>query len=610
MVFIKPQYRPLMYAVITVALVLAVAGLYRMNNQTASLAYQDDIDVFLDDLYVKLVVRNPERINSAGLEVESYGIEYRNTELSDLTTVHTQETFEIYQQALDILQEYEEGALTEDQAVQKNSLMWALENEIDKEAFLHHDYLIHSQGYHSWVIEFLTRYHPIQDLDGAKEYIQRLSQVQSQISQLMENINIQEAEGIRPPQRIITAVETQIDQIASIESAKDHPLYQVFVSKLEEMEDTTDEEKEELEEEARVIINEEIVPSYDELLALVEDIKMQEIRSPVRENMGVWELPNGEAYYQWKLTDYNNTDMTPEEIHDLGLAKADEIMKEMSVIFDELGYENQTHQEVLRELMRQEPLEGEEEIIASFQRQLERGESIMNEIIEPDLLPIGELEIRNIPDHSILRPYDYYYVRPSPDGAQTGTFYINNQRPQLDWAIETVGFHEGVPGHHLQLAIEIQQENIPAVNQLFRYRGYAEGWAVYGEGLARDFELFDDDYGELGYLRRQLLNAGSSVVDTGIHHHQWTRKEAVDYLSDLMGSNMTAVVDDIIENPGFITAYLVGEVEMYELRDKAEAALGNDFELREFHSVILENGNLPFEILENEVDKYIVNSKE
>ena len=226
-------------------------------------------------------------------------------------------------------------------------LEWALENEIDKEAFLHNDYKIHSQGYHFWVIEFLTRYHPIHDLNGAKEYIQRLAQVQSRISQLMENINHQEAKGIRPPHRIISAVEAQTDEIADIESPTEHPLYLVFVSKLEEIEDITDEEKEGLIEEAAKIINDEIMPSYAELSTLIEDIKMQELRSPLRESMGVWELPDGEAYYQWKLTNYNNTDMTPEEIHELALIRVDEIMTEMREIFDELGYENQTHQQVL-----------------------------------------------------------------------------------------------------------------------------------------------------------------------------------------------------------------------------------------------------------------------
>jgi uncharacterized protein (DUF885 family) len=313
--------------------------------------------------------------------------------------------------------------------------------------------------------------------------------------------------------------------------------------------------------------------------------------------------------------------MTPEEVHQVGLAEVARIKKEMWDILLSEGYMDTTRTlgEVIQTLNKEDRFlfpdsdEGRKMIIEEYNRILDEISVGLDDAF--DLRPKAGLEVRRVPEFKEEGSAGAYYNRPTMDGSRGGIFYANlrNVHETVKFGMKTLAYHEGIPGHHFQLAIQSELEGVPVFRTIGLFTAYTEGWALYSERLAWELGFYDNDpFGNLGRLQAEMFRAVRLVVDTGIHFKKWTREEAIAYMVANTGMTTSEVVTEIeryIVMPGQACAYKIGMLKILELRDKAKTELGDDFDLKEFHNVVLVNGAVPLDILEDLVNDYIEGSK-
>jgi len=313
--------------------------------------------------------------------------------------------------------------------------------------------------------------------------------------------------------------------------------------------------------------------------------------------------------------------MTPAEVHDLGLSEVARIKSEMWEVLISEGYSNAdtsiTIGEVIQGINKEERFlfpdndEGRELIIAEYNRILDEVSEGIDDAF--DIRPKAGLEVKRVPEFKEEGSAGAYYNRPAMDGSRGGTFYANlrNVHETVKLGMKTLAYHEGIPGHHFQIAIQSELEGMPIFRTIGLFTAYIEGWALYTEQLAWELGFYDDDpFGNLGRLQAEMMRAVRLVVDTGIHFKKWTREEAIEYMvanTGMTTSEVTTEIERYIVMPGQACAYKIGMIKILELREKAKQQLGDKFELRKFHNVVLKNGAVPLDILEEIVDGYIEN---
>jgi uncharacterized protein (DUF885 family) len=334
---------------------------------------------------------------------------------------------------------------------------------------------------------------------------------------------------------------------------------------------------------------------------------------------GVGRLPDGAAYYQAMLKQFTTTDYTAEQIHALGLAEVARIQAEMDALLVSQGFTEGTVAERMLALGKDPRYlvpntdEGRAELLARYRSILDDLAARMPEYFRT--IPAGKLAVERVPVSSEKGSAGAYYNPAAMDGSRQGTFYANlrDTAETPTWGMKTLAVHEGIPGHHFQIATALELEGMPLIRQQTLYSAYAEGWALYAEQLAAEIGFYEDDpLGDLGRLQGEIFRAARLVVDTGLHAKGWTREQAIAYLVDTTGtaeSDSTSEVERYMGLPGQATAYKVGHLKILELREKAKAELGPKFVLKDFHTVVLENGGVPLGVLERLVDEWIAEVK-
>ena len=334
---------------------------------------------------------------------------------------------------------------------------------------------------------------------------------------------------------------------------------------------------------------------------------------------GVWSLPNGDAYYAARLRSYTTTDYTAEEIHQIGLSEVDRIGARMKEIFVELGYDvNKPDGEMMNDLnenpdfLYADTPDRKEIVVADYNQMVKEAE----EDVRPYFarFPKSPVEVRAIPEYSEQTAAGGYYQAPALDGSRPGVFYANlydiKQTPTF--GMRTLTFHEAVPGHHFQIALNQENEDLTMYRKMgYRTSAFTEGWALYSEQLAVEVGMTKNLYDELGVLQSEMFRANRLVVDTGMHFKRWTREEAMAYMKKTTGMSDTEVrveIERYIVWPGQATSYKMGMLKILELRKKAKDALGKKFDIREFHTVVLDQGIVPLFILEDIIDEWIATS--
>ena len=572
-----------------------------------------NINLFFAKSAIKFVKDSPETLSSLRV-LEPMGIDGHNAKLDDASIEAGDEMMVELQETYDTLMSYEDTDLDPADKMSKDVLAALLSVVIENQRFRFHNYPVNQLfGVQSNFPSFMESTHQIEDEGDAEDYISRLRAVDLKFSQVLDGLKHREQLGILPPQFVVSKVVEEMQNFVNTPPEEGI----LMVSLLEKMDDAKLDEslQKELAQEAKQVIENSVYPAYRELI----DYFVQ-LDKKVEKNQGVWNLPDGDDYYQSALKLFTTTNATPEEIHQYGLSEVDRIQAEILAVLEQEGWDtSQGFSASIENLANSEQFyysdskEGRMQILADY-------ETILDDIV-PELsetfhdVPAAEMEVQRIPEFKEKTSPGAYYQRPAFDGSRPGVFYANlyDIKATPKYGMMTLAYHEGIPGHHFQIAIQQEQDDLPFFRRLIPFTAFSEGWALYAERLAYEMGMYEGKpYANIGRLQAELFRAVRLVVDTGIHAKRWSRERAINYMLDNTGmaeSDVIAEIERYFVMPGQATAYKMGMRHILMLRNRAQQALGNDFDIRDFHRVILTNGAVPLTIMEQLVDEYITENK-
>ena len=565
---------------------------------------------FLTRELVYDALKSPEVLTYMGI-LEEYGFRSHNGKLSDYSLKKDSDDLREIKKDYRIVNSYQDEHLTSDELTSKKIALFQLRNEIDERTkYPYHNYpLRQMNGLHTQILEFMTDVHPIKDLKDGEYYLSRLEMIPIVFSQILEKMTKRKELKIFPPTFMVQRVIDQINNVLSL-SIDENPIITIFEEKLLKLE-LTEEQVSDLRERAIYIFNEKVLPSYKLLLK-----HMEEILPLANLNDGVWSLPDGDNYYALKLRKMTTSNFTAEEIHQIGLSEVERISREITKILKAEGYENfENIGSILIQLNESDRFlfpdtqESREEIINIYNDIIIESSKIMSSYFHR--LPKADVIVKPVPSYSEESAAGGYYRGPSMDGTRPGIFYANlyDIKATPKFGMKTLAFHEAIPGHHFQIALNLENKELGFYRRFgVNATAYTEGWALYAEQLAVEIGLSEDPFDKIGFLQSELFRAVRLVVDTGIHYKKWTREEAITYMFEKTGKAMSSVVAEIeryISWPGQACSYKIGMIKILELRQKAKELLGEDFEIKDFHDFIIENGEIPLTILEDNFKKWI-----
>lgn len=484
-------------------------------------------------------------------------------------------------------------------------------------AFKYNDYgyvFDQMNGAQSQIPAFLINIHRIDNKSDARAYINRLYGIGPGLNQAIASSKARAAKGIMPPKWVFPYVISDARNVISgapFGAGPDAPLYADFKAKVAKLA-ISDVEKNLLIEQAAQALNTAVKPAYE---ALIAEMTAQEKVAGTDD--GVWRFPDGAGYYAERLSNYTTTNMTADQIHELGLAQVARIHREMAVVQKKMGVKGDL--QAFFKDMRETPkfyAPETDEGRALYLAETQKAQDAITPLLPKwfGTLPKAPLVVKRVEEFREKSAGKAFYQRPAPDGSRPGTYYANLYKmadmPLTE--VEALFYHEGIPGHHLQLAIQTELKDVPAFRKFGGVTAYSEGWGLYSEKLAKDMGLYTDPARDFGRLQLELHRAIRLVVDSGLHHKRWTREQAIKYVQDNSADAPGGIVKAIeryIIYPGQATAYMVGRLKISELRDKAQKALGAKFDVRGFHDTVLKSGPVPLDVLEEQVDAWIALKK-
>lgn len=552
-----------------------------------------DFDSFVDQSYRRLLLRDPDNIVRLGL---SESLEMEEVQLTNASEAYARETQELQAGILEMLRQYDREALTPEQQLTYDVYEWYLDDEVRGHAFCYSDYVV-SQfliHYPSNLVYFFTDIHPLSDLQDARDYVTRLSQVGMVLDQVLESLELREDAGYVLPSFILSQVVNDLRYLAYSQPVST-PFYSTLVEKFGPLDGVSPADMEELLGEAEREIGDTVLPAF---MTMLDFLKDQQERAT--DEVGAWRFHNGEAYYAQVLRHHTTTDLTADQIHELGLQEVERIRTEIQAISDQLGYpEGADLQTIYGRAGRDGGQVAGSQVLEAYEAIIDNVEQRLPEVFHR--LPDGKIEV-------LASPNGNFYEAAARDGSRPAAFYASFGAGQYHYRMPTLAYHETMPGHHLQIALS-QEMDAPLFRSTVEFTGHVEGWALYAEKLAWEMGLYQDDpYGDLGRLQQELTRAVRMVVDTGIHAKKWTFNQGVDYFVEHTAFSYQTAQFEVARYvvwPGQAVAYKVGELKILELRQRAMDASGEGFDLREFHDLVLGHGSLPLEILERIVDAFI-----
>ncbi|WMJ75181.1 DUF885 domain-containing protein [Cytophagaceae bacterium ABcell3] len=471
-------------------------------------------------------------------------------------------------------------------------------------------------GLHSSAPSFLINVHRIDSIPDAEDYIARLEGMEPLFEQFMEKVKVREEKDIMPPkfvyERVINDCKSLLQGVPFDDSDKPSSLWKDFTSKVESL-DISSEEEERLLAEGRSALTGKVQPVYEKLIDF-----LQESSENATTEDGVWKLPDGDEFYQYALRRNTTTELTPEEIFEIGKTEVERIRGEMKELMEQVGFEGDL--QAFYEYLREDPKfyypdteEGRQAYISRAEAILDSMKTLLPRIF--NTLPEAELVVKPVEPFREKSSPAAFYQSPAPDGSRPGIFYANtsDMRAMPKYEMEALAYHEGLPGHHMQIAIAQELEGIPTFRRLGNYTAYAEGWGLYSELLPKEMGLYENSYSDFGRLTMEMWRACRLVLDVGIHYKKWTREEAIDYLctnTPNAQEDCRREIERYIVYPGQATSYKTGMLKILEIRDFARQELGEDFDISRFHDAILTDGALPLDILEENMQNWIEKEKQ
>ena len=579
--------------------------------ETAATAMQDeDINAKLDDWFE---AKFTEGVKQYPQFMAQLGIKERMDEWNDPSRAFALEQLDSTRQDMEELKaNFDPATLDESHKLSYRLYMQQSEDQLDGDKWWHYGYPFNQMfGVHSGIPAFLINNHRIDNIEDAQNYVKRLEGVEAYLGGVLKNSKASAAKGIMPPEFVYGHVVKTAENIvtgAPFDDGDDLNLMLAdFKKKVEKLE-LEDTEKEELYAAAIAALLTSVKPAYT---ALVTEMKRQEKLTTTDD--GAWKLTDGAEFYAYRLNRMTTTDMSAEDIHNLGLSEVARIHGEMRDIMKTVGFEG-TLQDFFQYLQ-DEPRFTYEDSDAGREAYLKEATRII-EVMKTRLddvflrTPKADLEVKRVEAFREKAGSKAFYNRPAADGSRPGYYYANLYKIEdmPKYQMEALAYHEGIPGHHMQLSIAQELDGIPKFRKFGGYTAYSEGWGLYSEYLPKEMGFYADPYSDFGRLAMELWRAARLVVDTGLHDKKWTREEAIKYLTDNTPNpenDCTKAIERYIVMPGQATAYKIGMIKILELREEAKEQLGDKFDIREYHDVILAAGAVPLNVMEERVDSWV-----
>jgi uncharacterized protein (DUF885 family) len=461
---------------------------------------------------------------------------------------------------------------------------------------------------------FMQTTHVVGNDKTARNYVERLRAMGDKLDEVTADMQRQAKAGVVLPAALL---ERSLSVIQDTVAAKPeaNALVTSFVERMNKVKSLDGPRKQQLQREAVEALKTHVYPAYARMSAALVAQKP----AAASQGAGVGRLPEGAAYYADMLKQATTTDYTPAQVHALGLAEVTRISAEMDTLLKAQGLAAGSVGARMTALGKDPRFlypnddDGRKQALERYQQILDEVSARMPEYFRS--LPAKHLTVERVPTSQEKGTSGAYYQQAAMDGSRPGMFFANlrDMKEVPQWGMKTLAYHEGIPGHHFQISIALGLKDLPLIRQQTLYTAYAEGWALYAEAFAAEIGMYKDDpWGDLGRLQLELLRAARLVVDTGLHAEGWSRERAIDYMVSTTGmaeGDVTSEVERYMALPGQACAYKVGELKILELREKAKAALGPKFNLKDFHAVVLENGGVPLTVLEQLVNEWIARAQ-
>jgi uncharacterized protein (DUF885 family) len=592
-------------------LIVAVAAIsVPANAQTRDqiAAESKRANEFFDKCWDENLARHP-------VDESFYGIKTHYDQLEDLSDEKAAADHAIWQRQLATLKRDFKPELLDAQA-QLSYQLFEREAEREAEEFkFRFDVYPVSQmrGVHAQIPTFLINIHKIDNVKDAEAYIARLNAIPKLFDQLIVNLRAREEKGVVAPRFVFPLVLDACHKVIRGKpfdsTATDSPLLEDFTRKTAALKDIDSATRDRLLSEATAALTGSVKPAYQKLIAFLEDQSKR-----ATDDAGVWKFADGAEFYRSTLQRVTTTNLTANEIHEIGLKEVARIHGEMTRIKDKVGFKGDL--QAFFKFMREDRQfylpdtdEGRGKYLKRAVETINEMKKHLNELFATK--PKADIVVKAVEKFRERSAGHAFYQRPAPDGSRPGMFYVNLREMQSNptYQLEALAYHEGIPGHHMQIAIAQELTGIPKFRKFSSaYTAYSEGWGLYTELAPKEIGMYRDPYSDFGRLALELWRAARLVVDTGIHDKRWTREQAIEYLKKNTPNSEADCIDSInryIVMPGQATAYKIGMIKILELREKAKKQLGSRFDIRQFHDVVLTNGALPLDVLEELVDRWI-----
>lgn len=572
------------------------------------------LNLFYEKVFAQVLFDHPEILSTLGL-VEQFGITSHNGKLDDESPVHQQREFDRWKHDLLQLHEYPLPRQSASQKLSTRVLDWFLQIQAEGEKWQWHDYPVNQLfGVQNQFPSFMANTHRLLSEKDCNYYVMRLDALPKKFDQVLDGLKIREQKQILPPRFVVEEVLKEMTDFIA-KPASENILATSFKTRAAKIDKLSDAERADFQARVETAITNKVYPAYQKLIDY-----FHEVLPKTTTDDGVWKLPDGDAFYAYKLHENTTTTLNPTEVHELGLREVSRIESEMRTILDANGFAGQPIGEAMDKLAKDPRFlysnddKGRAEALARYTELIKQATDRSSKELFLTT-PRAKIEVRRVPEFKEATAPGAYYDIAAMDGSRPGIFFANlrdmNEVPT--WSMPTLAYHEGVPGHHWQISTAEELKGVPQFRKIIPFTAYTEGWALYCEWLAKQAGWYDNDpFGDLGRLRDELFRAVRLVVDTGIHAKHWTREQAIAYMREKTGIGEKEVKSEIeryIVAPGQACAYKIGMLKIQELRIRAQKELGEKFDQREFHDAVLKNGALPLEILEEQVNEYIQQKK-
>lgn len=565
------------------------------------------VNNYVNKVSLQLATDSPELLTRLGM-IDNTLLDFHSDKLGDYTKAGEEESLEKLRKARAGLDDYGPEGLEGQELLTWQIAAWFFDDILRQSEREYSGYRITQLGGVTVNMpEFLTDAHAIIDRRSAERYVARLEEFGRVLRESQERVIDDREHGVVPPDFIIESALVGMRKFVE-GGAAGNVLVTTLPERLAAVEELDEASRARLLQQAEDIVRDQVIPGYEGIIVLFEDMALT-----ANHDAGIWRLPGGDAIYRDRLRSSTSTDYSPDEIHDTGLNEVARIALEMHAIMDQQGIPEGPLAERVQVVMADPSQQfantdaGRAEMIDYLKdfdaKVMARAEEFFI-TIPPQPLEI----VRVAPEREDGSPGGYYSA-PALDGSRPGRFYINQKSTEDNprWKLPTLMIHEGAPGHHFQISASQLIEDVPFLRRLSPFTAFTEGWALYSERIGKtDMGLYDDDpLGDLGRLQAEMFRAVRLVVDTGLHAKRWSREQAIDYMVTNTGmteAEVTREIERYAVIPGQATAYKTGQLAILDARARAEAALGDRFDLREFHELVLMNGAMPLALLQEQVD--------